>query len=175
VRELPSAAQTAKFNSPLRGGDGVPAFMTGSSVGLNGFRRCSSSQDILHRPLEIAVHDLQHRAVAVRRATSIVDDLVSRQMLGQEVVSQPMMGASSSYEPMQQTAFARRELLYSQGALHHLRVIAKAARKTPWGTKTTAHMTAVPGGEIPQDSSLSYPPGTSKSTFLHCACKPQYR
>jgi len=58
-------------------------------------------------------------------------------------------------------------LLKTQGAFHHLRVIARAASNTPFGRRSSAlTMTIAPGDKIPEDASLQYPAASTRDQSL---------
>jgi len=174
-RELPSPAQTAvpsQSSQGLRGGDGDPAFVTGRAflLGAPNGARCStpgrsvSAQDLMHRRLEISAQMLEHRAISRRRSSRPGDD-EQGQLLGR-----PGDGAGGAL-PLHHSSFpGPAGLLQTQGTLHHLRVIARAARNTrfSWGA-TAVTMTATPDGPVPADSSLQYPAASRRERICAVA------
>jgi len=159
-REIPSStAQTACWtpSSGLRGGDGVPAFVTPPTSPPSSPRRCLSAQEFPRHPLEASAKGLQHRAVLLRRVQSGLE-------------SRTLPRGSSVVASAANTAVISSGLLRTQGAFHHLKVIASAAKNTPFyrGSRTVK-MTAVPGGDIPADSSLEYPAANSQDLVLAVA------
>jgi pimeloyl-ACP methyl ester carboxylesterase len=177
ARELPSPAQTADcrgniFSSNssvevLRGGEGDPAFVTtgifmhGASSGArcSNPRRAMSAHDLVHSRLDMSAQMLEHRAILLRPSR----------------LEQKMVGRKAACEwgalPLYDSAFAGPAgLLKTQGALHHLKVIARAARSTHFRWSATAvSMTAVPGGPVPADSSLQYPEASRRERLCTVA------
>ena len=182
------SAQSAPLPPPshLRGGDGVPAFATGTFLPLRHtpallagglrLRRCSSSQDILHRRLEVAEQDLEHRTVMLRRVRSAVDEhALAMGPVAKQVAADMPKTPPARCMPYGTAGSAGVSggLLRTQGALHHIKVIARAARsatRTRLRASATAEaMTATPEGGVPADGSLQYPAASSTDKLLSVA------